>query len=181
MRVLLDMKEETTVASDSVLIAFFSHSGNTQVVAKEIHEAVGGDIFRIVAVHPYPCDYNEVVEMARGEQQAKDRPALTAEVTNMDSYHVIFVDYPNWWSTMPMAVFSFIESHDLAGKKIVPFCTHEGSSMGRSVTDIRQLCPKSIVLDGLAVRGGNVRTARKDVRAWLERIGLLGNVDTRSR
>ncbi len=160
------------MTNESILVAFFSHSGNTQVIANQIHETVGGDAFRIVTVDPYPGDYNAVVDVARREQKSDCRPALAEHVTNMSSYNVVFVGYPNWCSTMPMAVFSFFEKHDFAGKKIIPFCTHGGSALGRSVEDIRKLCPKSVVLDGLAIRGGNVRTAKKDVQAWLERIGL---------
>ncbi len=155
-----------------ILIAFFSHSGNTQVIADQIHETVGGDVFRIVTVDPYPDDYNAVVDVARREQKSGFRPALAEQVANMDSYNVVFVGYPNWCSTMPMAVFSFFEKHDFAGKKIIPFCTHEGSAWGRSINNIRELCPKSVILDGLAIRGGNVKTAKKEVQAWLERIGL---------
>ena len=73
---------------------------------------------------------------------------------------------------MPMAVFAFLEKYDLSVKKIIPFCTHEGSSFGRSVDDIRKLCPRSAILDGLAIRGGNVKNAKKDVSAWLNKIGI---------
>ncbi|HVO40955.1 MAG TPA: flavodoxin [Spirochaetia bacterium] len=169
------------MAHRSVLVAFFSHSGNTQSIANQIHEIVGGNAFRILAAHHYPSDYGAVVEVARKELQNGDRPALADQVTNMGSYDVVFLGYPNWWSTMPMAVFSFLEAHDFSGKKIAPFCTHEGSSLGRSVEDIRALCPRSIVLDGLAVRGGSAGTAKEDVHAWLERIGLARKADSPSR
>jgi flavodoxin len=67
-------------------------------------------------------------------------------VENMDSYHVIFLGYPNWWGTMPMPVFTFLEEYDFSGKTIIPFCTHEGSGMGRSEKDIAKLCPKATIL-----------------------------------
>jgi flavodoxin len=157
----------------AILIAFFSHSGNTQVVANQIHESVGGDVFRIVTVDPYPTDYDAVVNVAEREQKNGYRPRLANQVANMESYGVVFVGYPNWWSTMPMAVFSFLEQYDFSGKKIAPFCTHEGSALGRSVQDIRTLCPQSAILDGLAIRGGSVAAAKKDVRAWLKNILVL--------
>jgi flavodoxin len=163
--------ETVLMPTESVLVAFFSHSGNTRVIANQIHETVGGDVFRIVTVDPYPGDYNAVVDSAGREQKSNSRPALAEQVANMDPYDVVFVGYPIWWSTMPMAVFSFLEKHDFRGKKIVPFCTHEGSAWGRSIKDIGKICPEAVVLDGLAVRGGNVRTAKKEVQAWLERIG----------
>ena len=114
----------------SVLIAYFSHSGNTQVIANHIKEIVGGDVFRIATVDPYPGDYKAVVEVARREQKNGARPKLSNQVTNMKSYDVVFVGYPNWWGWMPMAVFSFLEQHDFSGKNVVPFCTHEGSGSG---------------------------------------------------
>ena len=157
----------------SVLIAYFSHSGNTQVIANHIKEIVGGEVFRIATVDPYPGEYEAVVEVARREQKNGARPKFSNQVTNMKSYDVVFVGYPNWWGTMPMAVFSFMEQHDVSGKNICLFCTHEGSALGRSMHDMRELCPRSVVLDGLATRGGNVRNARNDVRAWLQKIGIL--------
>jgi flavodoxin len=76
--------------------------------------------------------------------------------------------YPNWWGTMPMAVWIFLEAHDFAGKTILPFCTHEGSGLGQSERDIRSLCPGARVLRGLAIRGGSVRKAEQTIAAWLQ-------------
>jgi flavodoxin len=90
----------------------------------------------------------------------------------MASYDRIFLGYPNWWGTMPMPVFTFLEEYDLAGKTIVSFCTHEGSGLGRSVADVRRTCPKSTVLEGLAIRGGDVKTARDEVAGWLRDIEM---------
>lgn len=159
----------------TVLVAYFSHSGNTQVIANRIHERVGGDVFRIETVNPYPTDYNynAVVNVAKQEQKKAYRPELITRVENMDAYDVIFVGYPNWWNTMPMAVFTFLEGYDFAGKTIIPFCTHEGSALGRSVDDIMELCPQSTVLPGLAIRARNVGSAKKDVSEWLRKLGMI--------
>src|SRR5208337_1198316 len=92
----------------SALSAYFSHSGNTRVIANYIHENVGGDIFEIVSVDPYPTDYNEVVEQARRELDTTYRPKLKTNVGNMDSYTVVFVGYSNWWGTIPMPVATFL-------------------------------------------------------------------------
>lgn len=155
-----------------ILVAYFSHSGNTKVVANSIKETVGGDLFEIGTVEAYPTEYGAVVDKAKREQQADYRPKLTTKVQDMDAYDVVFVGYPNWWSTIPMGVFTFLEAYDLAGKTIIPFCTHEGSGLGRSVRDIRRLCPSSNVLDGLAVRGSSVNRAQSDVSAWLHKLGI---------
>jgi flavodoxin len=88
----------------------------------------------------------------------------------MDSYEVIYIGYPNWWGTMPMAVFTFLESYDFSGKTIIPYCTHEGSGMGSSEGDIKKLCPNARVLPGLAIRGGSVDRADKDLSSWLKTL-----------
>jgi len=155
-----------------ILVAYFSHTGNTRVIANQIHEKVGGDIFEIVTVNPYPTDHDAVVDQAKQEQEDNYRPELATKVENMDSYDVVFIGYPNWWGTMPMPVFTFLEEYDFSGKTIIPFCTHEGSGLGRSVEDITKLCPQSTILDGLAIRGSSVETAQDDVSEWLREIGM---------
>ncbi|MCC5465126.1 flavodoxin [Pelosinus baikalensis] len=156
-----------------ILIAYFSRTSNTREIANQIHENVGGDLFEIVTVNPYPADYNGTVDQAKREQENNSRPKLTAEVKNMDSYDVVFVGYPNWWGTMPMAVFTFWEGYNFSGKTIIPFSTHEGSGLGRSVNDIRALCPQATILDGLAIRGSDAKNARNDVSAWLRKLGMI--------
>jgi flavodoxin len=168
------------------LIAYFSRSGNnyvggtianlpvgnTEIVAKMIQEITGSDLVHIEAVHAYPEDYTETTELAKKELRTNARPKLRHHPENMASYDVIFLGYPNWWGTMPMPVFTFLEENDFAGKTIVPFCTHEGSGLGRSVSDIRKTCPKSTVLEGLAIRGGEVKKAQNEVSGWLRDAGL---------
>jgi flavodoxin len=163
----------TYVKKGSALIAYFSHSGNTRVIAHQIHENIGGDIFEIVPVDPYPRDYDAVVEQARKELDKDYRPRLKTKVENMGSYNVVFVGSPNWWGTIPRPVATFLSEYDFSRKTIVPFCTHEGSRLGRTVTDITKLCPQSTVLDGLAVRGSDVKSAQDKVSGWLQEIGMI--------
>jgi hypothetical protein len=90
---------------------------------------------------------------------------------------LIFIGYPNWWGTLPMAFFTFLEKHAFAHKTLIPFCTDEGSRLGRSMTDLRTLSPNSTVLEGLALRGDSsgyvkTETAREDVATWLRRVGM---------
>ena len=153
-------------------VAYFSHSGNTRVVANQIRESVGGDIYEIVTIDPYPTDYDEVVEQARKELREDYRPKLKTKVENMESYNVVFVGYPDWWGTIPRPAATFLSEYDFSRKTIAPFCTHEGSRLGRSVTDIRELCPQSTILDGLAVRGRNVKKVQNEVSEWVYRIGM---------
>ena len=160
-----------------VLIAYYSRTGNTREVATQIQQRVGGDLFELRTVHSYPKEYRATTDQAKRELEAGFRPQLTAEVQNMNAYEVIFIGYPNWWGTMPMAFFSFLEKYKPAGKTLIPFCTHEGSHLGRSVTDMRALCPNAKILDGLALRGGNsgtVRTdsAQREIAEWLRKLGM---------
>ena len=157
---------------NNILVAYFSHSGNTRVIANQIRESVGGDIFEIVTVDPYPTDYDEVVEQARQELREDYRPRLKTKVETMESYKVVFVGYPNWWGTIPRPVAAFLSEYDFSGRTIAPFCTHEGSRLGRSVTDIKELRPQSTILDGLAVRGRNVKKVQNEVSEWVYRIGM---------
>jgi flavodoxin len=161
-------------AGGKILVAYFSWNGNTRVIANQIHQSVGGDIFEIKTVNPYPKEYRPTTEVAKQEQEANARPALSTQVNGMDSYDVVFVGYPNWWGTLPMALFTFLEQYDFSGKAIIPFCTHEGSALGRSVIDIKKLCPQSTVLEGLAIRGGSVNSgsAQDTVNAWLRGLDI---------
>ena len=141
--------------------------GNTEVVAKKIQTIKGGDLFHIDTIKPYPVDYTETTNVAKVELRQNARPELTKTVKNMDYYDVIYLGYPNWWGTFPMAVFTFLESYDFTGKTIIPFCTHEGSGMGGE-RDIKKLCPNTNVLPGIAIYGSKVATADTAVQSWLK-------------
>ena len=160
-----------------VLIAYYSRTGTTREVAGQIAQSVGGDLFELKTAHSYPKEYRATTNQAKREQEADFRPQLTAEVQNADSYDIVFIGYPNWWGTLPMAFFSFLERYRFAGKTIVPFCTHEGSGLGRGVSDIRSLCPNATILEGIALRGGGIDkvqsdSARREVTLWLKKIGM---------
>jgi flavodoxin len=147
--------------------------GNTEVAAKMIREMTGGDLFHIEPVNAYPEDYTDTTEVAQAELHARARPKLTRHLETTASSEVIFLGYPNWWGTMPMPVFTFLEEYNFSGKTIAPFCTHEGSGLGHSVADIRKTCPQSTVMDGLAIRGGEVKTAKDELAGWLREIGMI--------
>jgi len=146
--------------------------GNTEVVAGMIQKITGCDMFHIESVKAYPAGYTETTDVAKDEMRANARPALTCRVDNMDLYDVIFLGYPNWWGTMPMPVFTFLESYDFSGKIIAPFCTHEGSGLGRSEQDIAKLRPGAKVLKGVAIRGGSAGSANTNVTDWIDKINI---------
>ena len=163
------------------LIAFYSRAdenyvngqikvletGNTEIAAGMIADMIGADLFKIEQKVPYAKDYNECIAQAQEDQRSDARPELTSYPDSIDEYDVIYLGYPNYWSTMPMAVFTFLEHFDFGGKVIKPFCTHEGSGMGRSMADIRKLCPDADVREGLAIHGASVSKAKSDIENWL--------------
>lgn len=146
--------------------------GNTEVAAAMVQSLTGADLLHLETVAPYPDGYRETTEVARRELREQARPALWDLPHDLDPYDTVFLGFPNWWGTPPMAIFTFLESYDFSGKTIVPFCTHEGSGMGRSDRDIRAACPGATVLDGLAIRGGAVQGAESSIRRWIESTGL---------
>jgi flavodoxin len=168
-------------SNKKILIAYYSRKGqnyvggrivnlpigNTEVAAKMAQELTGGDLFEIRPVKTYPDDYTEATEVAQHELRKNARPVLVAQVDNMDQYDIIILGYPNWWGTMPMAVFTFLEFYNFSGKTIIPFCTNEGSGMGSSERDIKKLCPNAKVEKGLAIRGGSVNNAANAIKSWL--------------
>ena len=164
------------------LIVYFSHdkenyvngdikvleTGNTKVVALKLQEIIGGDLFEIKPLHEYPYVYRECTDLAQKELRENARPKIQNLVSHFEDYDNIYLGYPNWWSTMPMRVWIFLESYDLRGKNIYPFCTHEGSGMGKSEKDIQSLCPKSHVHKGLPIRGSQVLNSDEKIKSWIK-------------
>ncbi len=177
-----DEEPEEAVTSEAaeqnnILVAYFSQTGNTETIVGQIAEHTGGELFHVKTVTAYPDEYNDLIEVAKQEQDNDERPQLAAALENMDGYQTIFIGFPNWWGTMPMAMFTFLESYDFAGKTVIPFCTHEGSALGRSERDIAELVPEAELLEGLAIRGSNVNHAEDDVVSWLEGLGFYNPAD----
>lgn len=156
---------ENTESNGKSLIVYFSKTGTTERIANEIKDITGSDIVKIETVNPYPEDYNETVEIAQNEKNEKARPEIKTTVDNLDQYDTIYLGYPIWWSTMPMAVFTFIENNNLDGKTIIPFSTHKGSGLGSSVSDLKTVLPNSTIKDGLAC---NSSTTTAQIKNWIE-------------
>ena len=148
--------------------------GNTREIAHQIRSLVGGDVFEIQTLVPYPADYEAIKQKAMEEAgSSADKPALKSKVKNFRSYDIVFVGSPVWWATLPPPVSSFLSEYDFKGKTIVPFCTHLGSGQGRTISAITALCPDSTILTGIAIRGDAVKGAKRDVSEWLRQNRLL--------
>lgn len=150
------------------LVVYFSRTGNTKAVAEEIQKLTGSDLVELNTVVPYPDSYDDCLAQAQEERANSARPELSTIVSNMSEYDTVYVGYPIWCYTAPMAIFTFLESYDFTGKTVIPFCTSGSSSITQSVTEIRSVCSGN-VLDGF--RAGGSET----IEEWLTRIGQIGN------
>jgi len=171
----------------TTLIAYFSRKrenyingsfvnlsiGNTASAANIIKSLTNGDIFEIEPVNKYSESYYPCTKEAKDELNRNTRPELVTYLNSIEVYDNVILGYPNWWGTMPMPVFTFLEKYDFSGKTIIPFCTHEGSGMGRSVKDIQKTCPQAHILKGLPIRGSDAKNAGKEIQEWLKGLDIL--------
>ena len=166
---------------DKALVIFFSHAGenysvgnikvgNTKIVADYISEITGADQFEIIAEKNYDMPYMDLIKVAQDEAKAGELPAYKGDV-DIAPYDIIFVGGPIWWGTYPQVMFTFFRDHDLSGKTVIPFTTHEGSGLASTVQDVRKAWPKATVKDGFAIYGHEVRSGRAKVEKWLKGLG----------
>jgi flavodoxin len=148
----------------------FVKVGNTEKVAAMIADMTGAERFKIRQAVPYSENYRTCVEEAKRDWQAKARPELAELPKDLDAYDEIYLGYPNYCGTMPMAVYTFLESFDFSGKTIHPFCTHEGSGLSGTVNDIEKICNGAVVTKGLAIHGSSAEDAEPLVRDWLRTL-----------
>lgn len=141
--------------------------GNTEKVAKMIVDITGGDLFKIEQKVPYSADYNTCIEQAKNDLQKKNRPEIVA-VPDLSEYEEIYLGFPNYWGTMPMAVYTVLEALDFNGKTIHPFCTHEGSGLSGTEKDIAGAAKGSKVEKGLAIQGSSVDRAKDTIERWVK-------------
>ncbi len=164
------------------LIAFFSRAdenyfggamryvkiGNTEIVVNNMKDLLDADTFKIEMKAPYSPVYMTCIEEAKKDLHADARPVLVNYPDSIDAYDTILLGFPNYWGTMPMAVFTFLEAFDFSGKKILPFCTNEGSGMGSSERDIKKYAPGAEVRKGLSITGSRAADATGSVEKWLK-------------
>ena len=141
--------------------------GNTEVIAEYIRELDDADLFKVETVIDYPEDYMECTDVAKKEQQVAGRPKLKKSLEDIDEYDTIYIGFPNWWGTLPMAMFTQLEQLDFTGKTVKPFVTHEGSGFGSSLKDLNKLCAGAEIKNGLSIPGANVGNAKDMVRVWI--------------
>lgn len=163
---------EGTGAGSKSLVVYFSWSGNTEFVADEVAKETGADVFRVVPADAsrYGGDYDTVVDIAKKEVAEQVRPEFAGSVANFEQYDTIYLGYPCWWGDMPMIMYSFLDKYDLSGKTLAPFTTNEGSGFGDSLTNIQKAAPQARLVDGLQLRGKQVKNSVGEIKAWVDGI-----------
>lgn len=141
--------------------------GNTEVVAEKISQMTGAPLFKVQQKVPYSEQYQKCTEEAKEDHQKDARPELVEYPEDIEKYDTVILCYPNYWSTMPMAMFTLLEKYDFSGKTIKPLCTNEGSGMGCSEQDIKRLCPGAKVTKGLAIQGSKAAQCDAQLKKWL--------------
>jgi flavodoxin len=154
-----------------ILVAFFSRSGNTRVIAGLIQRALRADLFEIVPATPYPADYLQTVEQATRERSRDFAPPLASALPDVNAYDTVYLGFPIWGETAPPVIRSFLKAHDLAGKNLVPFITHGGYGAGRSHALLRSQTPKARMQTGFLLQADQERQSMNAVNAWLEESG----------
>ena len=168
------------------LIAYFSRAdenyfggairyvkvGNTEIVCNDMKDIIDADMFKIEMKDPYSPVYMTCIEEAKKDLRANARPELVSMPDSIDAYDTVILAYPNYWGTFPMAVATFIDNYDFAGKTILPLCTNEGSGMGHSESDLRKMMPGADIKKGLSITGSRAANASDSVKKWLSANGV---------
>ncbi len=153
-----------------VLVAYFSVSGTTAKVAKELAAVEGADLFEIKPEIPYvPADLDYTNKQSRTTLEMADpscRPATVNAVENMAQYDVVFIGFPIWWGREPSVVDTFLEAYCFSEKKVIPFCTSGGNDTTVAVKRIRELLGDSVCVDDGKRLGGEISEA--DLKLWAE-------------
>lgn len=161
--------DDTDVMSSASVVT----PGNVAKIALWIQQYTGGDLYAITVEDPYPSDYDTCMDRASDEKASNARPILNSHIDNMEEYDVIFLGFPNWWSTVPMAVLSFIDEYDLSGKIVIPFCSHGTGGIAASVNDITDELPDSTeVLEAIGVYRADINASQPVINDWLIGLGF---------
>ena len=168
-----EMVSDNDQEENRMLVVYFSATGNTESMAETIANVTGADIYEIVPEDPYTSeDLNYSDDNCRANQEMNDesaRPAIAGEIENIDEYDTIFLGYPIWWGTMPRIINTFLDTYDLSGKTIMPFCTSGSSGISTSVSAIRSICSDADVLEGMR---GTSATTETQIEEWLSENGI---------
>lgn len=167
------VEDPSAIDVDATTSASVLTPGNAAKIAGWIQQEVGGDLFSIVVEDLYSSDYDECLDRAADEKADNARPALINHVGNMEDYDIVFIGFPNWWYTLPMAVLSFVDEYDFSGKTIVPFCTHGTGGLSSTIRDLTAALPNDVtILDPIGVYRPDVDSSQPAVQEWIAGLDL---------
>ena len=155
--------DDTAKADGNILVAYYSYTGNTEAVAKQIADLTDGDLAEIQRKE----DYQDLQTDAKEEIDQDIRPEITVSVENVEDYDTIFVGYPIWWDEAPAMISTFLDSYDFSGKTIVPFCTSSSDEIDNSLHIFSEICPDANIAEGLTANDD------ADIEPWLQRLGAV--------
>lgn len=163
----------TPATEPKALVVYFSCTGNTKSVAEKIAQLTGADLYEIVPAELYTAeDLNYNNDSCRANREMNDtsaRPAIGSKSIDISAYDTVYIGYPIWWGTMPRIINTFLDTYDLSGKTVMPFCTSGSSGISKSVSDIRAEEPTADVRDGLRASG----SSDSSIDEWISRNGLI--------
>ena len=175
-----------TLLPKKILIVYLSRTNNTKTIAEIIHKNVGGKLVALELEKPYPEDYRATVQQVVQENETSYLPPLKTKIDSIQNYDVVFVGFPTWGMKLPPPMKSFLKQYDLSGKTVVPFNTNDGYGIGSSFDSVKELCPKSKILEGFSIKGGtesdgearlskveNAKDAETKVKKWLREIKVV--------
>jgi flavodoxin len=155
-------------AASRILVAYFTRSGNTRVVAGLIQRALNADLFEIKPATAYPEDYLQAVEQASDEKRREHMPPLAAPVNDLASYDTVFLGFPIWAETAPAIIRTLLSTHDFSGKALVPFITHGGYGLGDSLEVLTRLARRAQLKPGFSMQADQERQTMNTVLGWLK-------------
>ncbi|VXB90936.1 Flavodoxin [Flavobacterium sp. 9R] len=178
--------KDESLTDKNVLIVYLSRTKNTKVVAEIIHKKVGGTLVELELEKPYPQDYKMIVSQVAKENETGYLPPLKTKIANIEKYDVVFVGFPTWGMQLPPPMKSFLKQYNLGGKTIVSFNTNAGYGIGTSFETVKELCPKSTVVEGFSTKGGVERDGilfvmegekekqvDVEIQNWLKELSLI--------
>ena len=170
-----ESEPETQPETGKTLVVYYSASGNTERVAKDIAEAAGADLFEIVPTEVYTSeDLNWTnpdsrVSREHDDESLRDVPLTTTEVPDWDSYDTVFIGYPIWWGIAAWPVDTFVKNNDFTGKTVIPFATSSSSGMGQSGSLLADMAGTGDWQEGQRFSSG---VSGDDVQSWVNGLGL---------
>ncbi|MBO6256898.1 flavodoxin [bacterium] len=155
------------MSENKILIAYYSYSGNTKLVAEKIKNITGGEIFEIKTIKEYPRNYTDVVNLAKQEKEQDLRPELANKI-DISNFDIIYLGTPVWWYTFATPIKTFLTEYDFTGKTIIPFCTHGGGGASATYSDMEKLCPNATIKRGFTSYEHSAKDS--EIEEWINNL-----------